>query len=182
VGEKVTIADLESIDTHANSFFETLRSSDVSTAPPASGELLLQALQNVLVFPTTISASKPLSAESAATAAEMLASADSSLATQLVKRLLYGCIPTDGMEPAQLETLLAGRVAKLCDLIIHLKLAAYQTGLRNLYKGLSAILPTELLTLLTHEEVEKVFCGQTTIDIERLKKNTVFDGVNPEDR
>lgn len=180
VGEQVTVEDLENIDTHAASFFEMLEPVNAAVDVTSREELMMQALQNVLIFPTTISASKPLSPDSAATPEELLASVDGSLATQLMKRLLYGRIPNE-MDSTQAEALLAGRVAKLRELLSHLKLAAYHTGMRNLYKGLSAILPTELLTLMTPDEVEKVFCGQTTIDIEHLKKNTVFDGVNPDD-
>lgn len=182
IGELVTVDDLEAIDSHAVSFFELLQSPDSTAVDVTSREdLLIQALQSILTFPTTISASKPLSSDSAATAEELFASADSSLATQIVKRLLYGRGQTE-LEPAQAEALLAERVTKLRDLITHLRLISYQTGLRNLYKGLSAILPTELLTLLTCEEIEKVFCGQPTIDIDRLKKNTIFDGINPDER
>ena len=46
----------------------------------------------------------------------------------------------------------------------------------QLYKGLAAVLPAELFAMFTAKELERVFCGQAEVDIEVLKKATVYEG------
>eukprot|EP01038_Epipyxis_sp_PR26KG_P005374 gene5374-7452_t len=66
-------------------------------------------------------------------------------------------------------------------LICHLHLQSQSEGLKMIYKGLSAVLPVELFPLFNAEELETVFCGTAEVDIETLKKATVYEGVNPTD-
>ncbi|CAM9487476.1 unnamed protein product [Chrysoparadoxa australica] len=51
--------------------------------------------------------------------------------------------------------------------------------LDSLYQGLAAVLPVELLSLFSGEEVEALFCGRPDVDIDLLQEVTEYEGVSP---
>ena len=54
--------------------------------------------------------------------------------------------------------------------------------LQYFFKGLSKVVPTELLSIFTPRELETLFCGESEMDLDILKKVTVYESVNPSDR
>ena len=65
-------------------------------------------------------------------------------------------------------------------------LSAYRLGEVNeqvaaMRKGLSAVVPVQLLTLFTWQELQNMVCGKREIDINYLKANTKYRGVNEDD-
>jgi hypothetical protein len=72
---------------------------------------------------------------------------------------------------------LSNTINRLCRLIQLLRITSHSQGLTHLFKGLSAVLPTELFPLFTSHELEELFCGQCEIDLEVLKKATIYEGV-----
>ena len=74
------------------------------------------------------------------------------------------------------------KIAMICALIKSRRLTSHLFALQQFYRGLSVSLPTELFSIFTSNELENLFCGASEIDINVLKKATVYDGVNPTDR
>ena len=46
-------------------------------------------------------------------------------------------------------------------------------------KAQHQFLPIEVFPIFTSEELEILFCGKPTIDLEALKKTTIYEGVSP---
>ncbi|KAG5183798.1 ubiquitin-protein ligase 1, partial [Tribonema minus] len=53
--------------------------------------------------------------------------------------------------------------------------------LEDLYAGVAAVVPAELLALFTAEEAEELFCGVPEVDVELLERVTEYEGVQPTD-
>jgi hypothetical protein len=83
---------------------------------------------------------------------------------------------------SELNSISAEKIAKMCTVIKNRRLVSHLLSLQYFYRGLSVTLPTELFSIFTSNELENLFCGATDIDINVLKKATVYDGVNPTDR
>lgn len=74
------------------------------------------------------------------------------------------------------------RIRQICALINQLHLVAHKPGLHLVYKGMSTVLPTELFSLFTSNELEILFCGEPDVDIPLLQKVTEYEGVSPTDK
>ena len=75
-----------------------------------------------------------------------------------------------------------GLISRVYDVIIHMLLTSHEEALVSFYQGLGAILPVEVLSMFTGDELEYVFCGEADIDLQTLKKATVYEGVSENDR
>jgi len=74
-------------------------------------------------------------------------------------------------------------ISRLLDLVVHLRLISHEKAFLSFYHGLGSIIPVEVFSMFTAEEIEYIFCGEADIDLETLKKATVYDGdVNKNDR
>lgn len=51
----------------------------------------------------------------------------------------------------------------------------------NIRKGITEIIPEVILELQTYEEMEKLICGNPSIDIDLLKQHTKYTGYSPND-
>lgn len=91
-----------------------------------------------------------------------------SQAAELVKALSQ----ENGGQPATIST---------SQLILHLNHSMHRSALAAFYKGINSIIPTELFSMFTPEELEIVFCGPSDVNIELLKEATVYDGVSASD-
>lgn len=60
-------------------------------------------------------------------------------------------------------------------LFVEAKLSESQQAMTAFRIGLLSIIPNNALTLLTGEELERIVCGNRSIDIQRLKENTEYD-------
>lgn len=81
-----------------------------------------------------------------------------------------------------LEGLALGGIAELIETIHRLVLLSQSTSLVSLHRGLSSVIPLELLPIFSPEEAEKMLCGESEVDIEVLKKATVYENVAASDR
>jgi len=67
-------------------------------------------------------------------------------------------------------------------LVERCRLAEATQLLRAFRDGLGSVLPVELLPLFSSEELEKLICGESSIDVDLLQKNTDYDeGVSSDD-
>jgi hypothetical protein len=83
---------------------------------------------------------------------------------------------------SSVDTFDLARTGPVCSLIKQIKLTSQQEGINSLLRGISGVVPTELLALFTVQEVEQLFCGQPDMDVELLKSMTIYDSVQPTDR
>lgn len=90
---------------------------------------------------------------------------DKSVASRLIKEL---CMKNP--ETAHVE---------LSQIILHLNYSLHRRILSWFYNGITAIVPTELFAIFTHQELEKVLCGEPEVNIDLLQEATVYDGVSP---
>ena len=70
---------------------------------------------------------------------------------------------------------------ELAQIILHLNVALHRRILNWFHCGISAIVPCELFTIFTPQELEKTLCGEPEVNIELLQEATVYDCVNPTD-
>lgn len=76
----------------------------------------------------------------------------------------------------------ARAVQAVVELVQQLHLTSQGDGLKNIYRGMSAVVPTELLAMYTSDELEGIFCGEAEVDIAVLQKATLYESVSPTDR
>lgn len=77
---------------------------------------------------------------------------------------------------------LSDSLVDLVETIQRLLLLSQSASLTALYRGLTAVIPCELLNMFSADEVEAMLCGQTEVDLEVLKKATVYESISPSDR
>ena len=88
----------------------------------------------------------------------------------------------DAVVPSEDTPLSCAAATYLSELLTHLHLSSQQQGLALLHRGLSASAPVELFPVFTPLELEELFCGTQTVDLEVLKKATEYeDGIGPDD-
>jgi len=168
VGEPVDMKDLVAVDaTVANSL------NSICNSFPASGaskkevadvaELLIQALSN--------SSSRPVFGSS---------SPYSSSVYSLVSRALGVGLEKDSTQEE--EDGKSRVVQDIVRLVQQMHLTAQSKGLKHVYKGISAVVPVELISMFTAEELEGIFCGESEVDISILRKATIYESVSISDR
>lgn len=75
------------------------------------------------------------------------------------------------------------RVKAVCDLLLQDHLTQHRSGMDHFLKGVASVLPVEIFPIFTATELKTIFCGQDEVDIEVLKRATVYEGgVGPTDR
>lgn len=68
------------------------------------------------------------------------------------------------------------RVRAVCELLLQSHLTTHATGLEHVYKGMAAVLPAEIFAMFSSAELRTIFCGQPEVDLEVLKRATVYEG------
>ena len=97
--------------------------------------------------------------------------------------LLNQVLQRTSIPQKEVENLLKSGKCKMNEikmLIYHNRLCKDEKALNTIRQGLSSILPIEVFSILTSEEIETLFCGKPTIDLEALKKTTIYEGVSPD--
>jgi len=61
------------------------------------------------------------------------------------------------------------------------RLTEFQTQCEAIKRGLESVVPVEVLSLLTWQELELLVCGRTALDLELLKANTTYSGHSASD-
>jgi len=67
----------------------------------------------------------------------------------------------------------------VCELLKQKRLTRHALGLQHILRGIAAVIPAELLAMFTPQETDELFCGHPKIDLEVLKKATVYEDVSP---
>jgi hypothetical protein len=73
-------------------------------------------------------------------------------------------------------------VHDLIELIQYYRLTSQNRLTQYFYEGLSLVLPVEILPIFTAEELEVMICGENVVDLEVLKKATIYESITPNDR
>ena len=68
------------------------------------------------------------------------------------------------------------RISAVCDLLLQSHLTTHSNGLEHVYKGMAAVLPAEIFAMFSPAELRTIFCGQPEVDLEVLKRATVYEG------
>ena len=68
------------------------------------------------------------------------------------------------------------RVRAVCELLLQSHLTTHAAGLEHVYKGMAAVLPAEIFAMFSSAELRTIFCGQPEVDLEVLKRATVYEG------
>jgi len=166
VGEPVDVKDLLAVDvTVANSL------NSICSSFPASGaskkevadvaELLIQAL---------LGSSSPYSSQG--------------VHSLVCTALGVGLEKDSQLEGEQEEEVGRSRydvVQDIVRLVQQMHLTAQSKGLKHVYKGISAVVPVELISMFTAEELEGIFCGEAEVDLTILRKATIYESVSIHD-
>ncbi|KAH8584680.1 HECT domain-containing family [Cryptosporidium sp. chipmunk genotype I] len=74
-------------------------------------------------------------------------------------------------------------LGKYCSMFKEYKLEReFLHATNNIRKGITEIIPENILELQTHEELERLICGNPSIDIELLKQHTKYTGYTSNDK
>lgn len=77
----------------------------------------------------------------------------------------------------------AANRAEYCSLVENYRLHEFDVAIAAIRKGLSAIVPIQLLPLFTPSELESMICGKREISIDYLRANTRYRSpISPNDR
>lgn len=71
---------------------------------------------------------------------------------------------------------------EMCDLMIEKRLHEFDIQVKCIRDGLMEVLPEESLYIFNGDELEYITCGVDIIDIDLLKKNTIYEGYNENDQ
>ena len=71
--------------------------------------------------------------------------------------------------------------AEFAQALLHHHLHKYDTGLQALVQGFRSVIPERILQLVTAPELEVLVAGVSTVDVELLKRNTVYSGYTSQD-
>jgi len=66
--------------------------------------------------------------------------------------------------------------------VIQYKLKEGREQINAIKEGIGNIIPLEILQLFNWNEIELIFCGYPHLDINKLKENTIYEGVIPTDQ
>eukprot|EP01040_Poterioochromonas_malhamensis_P001185 gene1185-1258_t len=72
-------------------------------------------------------------------------------------------------------------IVDIIQLIQYLHLTSQNRLLQYFFEGLSYVLPVEIMPIFTSEELEVLFSGENTVDLEVLKKATEYESVTAHD-
>ena len=68
------------------------------------------------------------------------------------------------------------------DAVMRYKIHEYDVQVRAVRAGLATIVPLHTLSLLTHDAVERLVCGNPEVDLALLKRCCEYDGCRPDDQ
>lgn len=161
VGEALDETDLQGVDVSVYNALNSLLPSFSACEDDQVADLLMQALTSCSAAAVLVSDHKFYLSQS--------------VARRIVTNALVHS-EADGVDrTSERET----RVAAVIHLIFHLHLVSQASALSLVIKGLSTILPTDLLPMFTVAELEAVICGESEMDVNTLKQATVYESVNP---
>lgn len=63
-------------------------------------------------------------------------------------------------------------------LVVNIRLNESRRQMASIRKGLNQVVPVRILSLFTWSDLEVMVCGQANIDIELLRKHTVYQGLS----
>ena len=178
VGEPVDLKDLLAVDVTVanslNSIYSSFPASGASKKEVADvAELLIQALSHSSSRPV----SSPYSSQQGV---------HSLVCTALgVRAGLEKASQLEGKEGEEDEEEDKSRrqvVQDIVRLVQQMHLTAQSKGLKHVYKGISAVVPVELISMFCGEELEGIFCGEAEVDLTILKKATIYESVSIHDR
>eukprot|EP00455_Lapot_gusevi_P027145 TRINITY_DN2870_c0_g2_i2.p1 TRINITY_DN2870_c0_g2~~TRINITY_DN2870_c0_g2_i2.p1 ORF type:complete len:1706 (-),score=731.31 TRINITY_DN2870_c0_g2_i2:147-5264(-) len=66
---------------------------------------------------------------------------------------------------------------EFCRLVVERRLSEFEPMLRAIQKGLSAVIPLRNLSLFSWMDLETMVCGNPHIDVEILRRHTVYQGL-----
>jgi len=66
-------------------------------------------------------------------------------------------------------------------LVLAARLTEHTAAIEAIRRGVSKIVPIQLLNMLTARDLELLICGNSYIDVELLRRHTKYSGVNPDD-
>lgn len=106
--------------------------------------------------------------------------------TQLLTEFTFTTKNSAGREialvPSGKETFVTiDRAQKYADMIEALRLSENLEAYRMIREGLGAIVPLNLLFVMSWNQIETLICGSPEVDVERLKGNTEYEGYTQED-
>ena len=203
VGELLKIEDLKSVDIHTVRSLGEIARGKVPTAQAV--ELLIQALLSsplcsqsgvlavhnaaavraVRSFISPPSSSSSSSISSYSERGGSHGGVGSSGGSQDMSGAEQGSIEESADVPYEspLSSSSSSRIRSICDLLLHTHLTAHAHGLEHFHRGIASVLPSEILPMFTAAELRTIFCGVPEVDLEVLKKATVYEGgVGPNDR
>ena len=191
LGEALEHADLRAVDTHTSNFLLGLgmpvRGAGAAGAADAAGGG--GGGGGGGVSPRQAGGAgdgEPLDAASAQLLRDMLLQLHESLPAvtpRVADRLLALCTVDASAPPdAAATAAAAANTRRVCALVEHLHLVRQNDCVAQLFRGLDAVLPTEVFRIFSPGELEQVFCGAADLDLDVLRNVTVYDGVAPFDR
>jgi hypothetical protein len=167
VGEPVDVKDLLAVDVTVanslNSIYSSFPASGASKKEVADvAELLIQAL---------LGSSSPYSSQGVHSLVCTALGVGLEKDSQLV-----------GEQEEEEEEDRSRVVQDIVRLVQQMHLTAQSKGLKHVYKGISAVVPVELISMFTAEELEGIFCGEAEVDLTILRKATIYESVSIHDR
>lgn len=180
-GEEVDKSDLESIDRHSYHSLQFIaESAETMDDLP---ELLIDALLNSWALPS--SSSKQTTAKYTSfvvSLANQIVTGNPNYSSSSSSSAVAGSESNDFGSADSPVSIASDHVKNVCEMIVQLRLTSHNIGVAHLYRGMSAVIPAEVLSLFSDDELELLFCGEADVDIEVLRKSTIYDGVSPTDR
>jgi hypothetical protein len=175
VGEVVGYNDLQAIDTTVTNSLRAITAGEMADDIEQLHELLVHALTNCsnYLLPTVMLSQNLV---------KSIVSHTLSFHKQTLSATDSVNNNNNNLEAKNSLVNKNNALTSLVELIEHLHLISQSEGLKLLYRGLSSIIPIEMLPFFTSEELESIFCGESEVDIEILKKATVYESVSSTDR
>eukprot|EP00455_Lapot_gusevi_P006094 TRINITY_DN125_c0_g1_i7.p1 TRINITY_DN125_c0_g1~~TRINITY_DN125_c0_g1_i7.p1 ORF type:complete len:540 (-),score=231.22 TRINITY_DN125_c0_g1_i7:115-1734(-) len=65
-------------------------------------------------------------------------------------------------------------------LVENVRLSEHRAQIEALRRGITKVLPVQVLNLLTWRELELLVCGRPTVDLDLLRRHTQYSGVTPD--
>jgi hypothetical protein len=183
VGEAIGANDLQATDLHLLNRMREISEGANGLSSEERTELLVQGLLNCPSLAAIAAAGHEVAAAiSARIFVQGGVAASAAPAHGSDKEKVKESVSSDTTAIARYDGIDVERFKGVSDLILQNHLTAHNAGLMHIYGGLSAVLPAELFAVFTPTELESLFCGHPDVDIEVLKKATVYEGVSANDR
>ena len=196
VGESVDVTDLKATDMHTVRSLKEIADGRVSHVHAV--ELIMQALISSSICPkggvlTSHPVASSVALKSFISPSDFDNNTDRNEKNKKTgKNLLpvhdipfspYSQSTGDSQTKNSDELIKKNRVKSICNLLLQDNLTQHRSGMDHFLKGIASVLPAEIFPIFTPMELKTIFCGQDEVDIEVLKRATVYEGgVGPTDR